>query len=76
MAESVTHAKVWSGRKKARVLTLPARGLTQVLARSWGSTWQHFDNLDHVRPTTGVATWDAPSKWNLPGREFPGPCAE
>ena len=43
---------------------------------SWGGTWQHFDNLDHVRPTTGVPTWDAPSKWNLPGREFPGPSAE
>jgi len=42
----------------------------------WGGVWQHFDNLDHVRPTTGVATWDAPSKWNLPGRAFPGPCAD
>jgi hypothetical protein len=38
--------------------------------------WQHFDNLDHIRPTTGVPTWDAPGQWNLPGREFPGPSAE
>lgn len=32
------------------------------------------DNLDHIRPATGA--WDAPSAWNLPGREFPGPAAE
>lgn len=30
-----------------------------------------MDNLDHIRPTTGVASWDAPSQWNLPGRAFP-----
>mmetsp|Transcript_4287 Transcript_4287/g.8284 ORF Transcript_4287/g.8284 Transcript_4287/m.8284 type:complete len:93 (+) Transcript_4287:50-328(+) len=42
----------------------------------WNSVWQHFDNLDHVRPTTGVPTWDAPSQWRLPGRSFPGPAAD
>ena len=36
-------------------------------------TWMQ-DNLDHIRPATGA--WDAPSAWNLPGREFPGPAAE
>jgi len=30
-----------------------------------------MDNLDHVRPSQGVASWDAPSKWNLEGRSFP-----
>eukprot|EP00281_Chroomonas_sp_CCMP1168_P025066 CAMPEP_0206230722 /NCGR_PEP_ID=MMETSP0047_2-20121206/10427_1 /ASSEMBLY_ACC=CAM_ASM_000192 /TAXON_ID=195065 /ORGANISM="Chroomonas mesostigmatica_cf, Strain CCMP1168" /LENGTH=95 /DNA_ID=CAMNT_0053654197 /DNA_START=62 /DNA_END=349 /DNA_ORIENTATION=- len=41
----------------------------------WSPTWQHFDNLDHIRPTTGVPAMDAVGKWNLPGRAFPGPAA-
>eukprot|EP00960_Hanusia_phi_P029157 747803-Hanusia_phi.AAC.4 len=43
---------------------------------SWSPAWQHMDNLDHVRPSMGVPSWDAPSQWNLPGRAFPGPAAD
>jgi hypothetical protein len=42
----------------------------------WSPTWQHFDNLDHIRPDIGVPTWNVVSQWNLPGREFPGPAAD
>jgi len=42
----------------------------------WGPTWQHFDNLDHIRPSTGNPNIDAVGAWNLPGRAFPGPAAD
>ncbi|EKX51780.1 hypothetical protein GUITHDRAFT_150806, partial [Guillardia theta CCMP2712] len=42
----------------------------------WSPAWQHMDNLDHIRPSMGVPSWDAPSQWNLPGRAFPGPAAD
>ncbi|EKX51023.1 hypothetical protein GUITHDRAFT_103610 [Guillardia theta CCMP2712] len=39
----------------------------------WSPTWQHLDNLDHIRPSMGMQNWDNVSAWNLPGRSFPGP---
>mmetsp|Transcript_23293 Transcript_23293/g.36451 ORF Transcript_23293/g.36451 Transcript_23293/m.36451 type:complete len:83 (-) Transcript_23293:180-428(-) len=41
----------------------------------WNNKWRHFDNLDHVRPNTGVPTWNMAGAWELPGRTFPGPAA-
>lgn len=38
--------------------------------------WQHMDNLDHIRPDTGVPQMNSVGAWNLPGRAFPGPSAE
>lgn len=37
----------------------------------WGPKWKHMDNLDHVRPSMGVGSWDAASAWNLKGRALP-----
>ncbi len=42
----------------------------------WSPTWQHFDNLDHIRPDTGVPAVNRVGVWNLPGRDFPGPAAD
>jgi hypothetical protein len=42
----------------------------------WSPTWQHFDNLDHIRPDTGVPAINRVGVWNLPGRDFPGPAAD
>jgi len=42
----------------------------------WSPTWQHMDNLDHIRPETGVPGITGTSAWSLPGRGFPGPAAE
>merc|ERR1719183_2723113 len=38
----------------------------------WTPAWKHMDNLDHIRPNTGVPGMTNASAWTLTGREMCG----